>query len=72
MDEAVPEAFVILPHYEKGIVIGFTVLDPGDTIRGRGRLVAAIHKEYPGVSIGELDNARISYNEYHADVVLLR
>lgn len=65
-----PQAFAILPHYEDGVLVAFTVQDPeGDTIRSRTKLIEAIHKEYPEISIGELENARISYYDYHAVVV---
>lgn len=67
-----PSAFAILPQYnEAGILIAFTVQDPaGDVIRKRSTISAAIHKEYPTVSIEELENARIAYYDYHAVVVL--
>ena len=66
-----PQAFAILPQYnEAGSLIAFTVQDPeGDMIRSRAKLAAAIHKEYPAVSIEELENARITYYDYHAVVV---
>lgn len=69
-----PEAFQIIPQYsEAGILLAFTVQDPeGDVIRSRALLTASIHKEYPGVSIEELENAKISYYDYYAVVQLKR
>lgn len=71
--EVRPQAFAILPEYERGIITGFKVQDPeGYVIRQRARLVGEIHSQYPAVSIEELDNARISYFDYHAIVRLKR
>jgi len=68
-----PGVFAILPEYSEGILVAFKVQDPEcDVIRHRPKLVAEIHKQYPAVSIDELDNAGISYFDYHAIVRLKR
>ena len=70
-EEVRPEAFAIEPIYDDRGIIGFKVNDPeGSVIRKRASLVAEIHKEYPGISIGELEDARISYYDYHAEIQL--
>jgi len=69
--EAVPAAFGIAPYYEDGILVGFRIDDPeGSVIRKRANIVAEIHQAYPEVSIGELENARVAYFDYHVDVEL--
>jgi len=66
-----PEVFAILPDVSEGVLIGFTVQDPeGDVIRFRAKIAAAIHNQYPEVSIEQVQDARISYFDYHAYVEL--
>jgi len=68
-----PEAFAILPEYDRGILVAFKVQDPeGDVICHRARLISKIHSEFSTVSIGEPNDARISYYDYHAIVRLKR
>ena len=69
--EEVPAAFRIVPYYKDGILVGFRIDDPeGSVIRERANIIAEIHKAYPEVSVGELENARMTYSDYHADVEL--
>lgn len=72
--EVRPEAFAILPEYdEAGTLIAFKVQDPeGDVIRHRATLISRIHNEFPAISVGELNDARISYFDYHATIRLRR
>ena len=69
-----PEAFAILPEYdERGVLMAFKVQDPErDVIRQRASLITEIHKQFPAISIDELNDARISYFDYHAIVRLKR
>ena len=56
-----------------GTLIVFKVQDPErDVIRKRASLITEIHKQFPTISIDELNDARISYFDYHAIVRLKR
>ena len=69
--EEVPVAFQIVPYYKESILVGFRIDDPeGSVIRKRANIIAEIHQAYPEVSIEELENARVTYSDYHADVEL--
>ena len=71
--EPVPSEFSIQPWFgEKGIITGFLVQDPTGRELKRLRLVPLIHKAYPGVEIGELEGAKISYYDYYCVVELKR
>lgn len=69
--EEVPASFGIVPGYKGGILVRFRIDDPeGHVIRERANIIAKIHQAYPEVTIGELENARVTYSDYHADVEL--
>ncbi|MBA7574005.1 hypothetical protein ES708_15807 [subsurface metagenome] len=69
--EEVPAAFRIVPHYKDSILVGFRIDDPeGSVIRKRANIVAEIHQAYPEVSIEELENARVTYSDYHVEMEL--
>ncbi len=69
--EARPQEFSVEPIYERGVIVGFTILDPeGEVIRQRAKIVKLLHEEYPGVSVAELDNSAISYFDYRVEVGL--
>lgn len=66
-----PQKFKIEPVMGEGVIVGFNVYDPtGSTIRHREKIAEIIHYFYPGVSIEEVRNAQIGYEEYVAYIVL--
>lgn len=73
--EPQPESYHIVSHYSDitGILQGFTVEDPGGKPVSKWlQYIDEIHKQYPGVSIKELEKAKVSYTQYRAVFVLER
>lgn len=70
--EPIPEAFGIGAEYgPNGTIVGFRIADPeGNVIRKRTSIVEEIHRQYPEVDIGKLENSAISYYDYYAELEL--
>lgn len=61
-----PKEFKIVPEFEKGVVVSFTVEDPlQEYIRSRTKLLAKIAENFPTVDLTE---ASIGYDQYFAIV----
>lgn len=65
---------VVIPKYNSGgEIVGFIVQDPEEKIIcRRATLIGYLHQEYPRVSLRELDDASIAYDEGSAEVSLRR
>ena len=68
-----PAEFRITPLYRRNVIVGFRVKDPsGNAVRARQKIFEVIHKEFPGISRGEFDDASVGYHEFSAEVRLPR
>lgn len=70
--ESPPEKFEIRPIIErKSIITGFQIFEPtAKIIKEREKIKKKIREEYPQITLGQLDDAAITYYEYHVDVKL--
>lgn len=65
---AVVKEFKIVPEFDKGVIVSFTVEDPlGEVVRSRSKLLAKLGEHFPSV---DLEEASIGYEEYSAVVTL--